>query len=35
VTDALTKDEAMEICAPGDFLPSCSVNEIGRLLSKP
>jgi hypothetical protein len=35
VTDALTEDEAMGICAPDDFLPSCSVGEIGRLLSKP
>jgi hypothetical protein len=34
-TAALTQDEAMKICAPRDFLPSCSVDQIGALLTKP
>lgn len=34
-TDALEEDQAMKICAPRDFLPSCSVDQIGALLERP
>ncbi len=35
VTAALSEDQAMGICAPADFLPSCTIKQIGQFLSKP
>ena len=32
-TSALKPSRAMAICAPADFLPSCSIVEIGKFLS--
>lgn len=34
-TSALTPESAMAICEPSEFLPSCSINQIGQYLSKP
>jgi hypothetical protein len=34
-TSALTEDQAMGICAPVDFLPSCTIKQIGQFLTKP
>jgi hypothetical protein len=34
-TKNIGKQRAMDICAPADFLASCAIDEIGRLLSKP
>jgi hypothetical protein len=34
-TSTLEDDQAMDICAPAEFLPSKSIDEIGQLLSRP
>jgi hypothetical protein len=34
-TSAIEQDEAMAICAPPEFLPSCNVQEIAQFLSRP
>jgi hypothetical protein len=34
-TGAIEQDEAMAICAPSEFLPSCNVQEIAQFLSRP
>jgi hypothetical protein len=34
-TKALAEEQAMAICAAKDFVPSCTVEEISRYLSKP
>jgi hypothetical protein len=32
-TSALKPEDAMDICAPEEFLPSCSIAEVGKFLS--
>ena len=32
-TAALKPEDAMDICAPAEFLPSCSIAQIGKYLS--
>jgi hypothetical protein len=34
-TSPLTEDQAMGICAPADFLPSCTIKQIGPFLTRP
>src|SRR5262249_28522863 len=34
-TSALDEQQAMGICAPAEFLPSLTVNEIGKVLARP
>jgi len=34
-TSALEEEQAMGICTPQEFLPSCNVQEIAQFLSRP